>query len=303
MDPTAMDQLKALLKPELLVYAAACVGVFQIIWRVFQWAAVLPSIPKWSVPLAMVPTAFALALRESQIHPFVGTTRMLADDWAVQGMLLLAVMLGGWLAGYIAFNDSATSGEGASGAIRRTVAPLTVIGAMLLSFALSTAASAEEPASVLRWDPKRVSVGVTGSGAIHGVEDGRPIGSSFRLDAYGNWNLSTHLNAFVGVDQDFADELTNWKAGGSGQLVGTDDSDNFSLFIGAYYVKRTGDGAAAFQFRESWEAYIQGAQVVARSKGGRKWLALVGGARFDPNNNVPTGLLGLRVQGLGGSKR
>jgi len=296
-----MTDLSTLLKPDLLGVGAAFVIVFQVIWKVFSIANPLPTFPKWLIPLAMIPTAFWLAWTEGHIHPAApGEPITLASAWAIQGAFLLAVMLGGWLGALAAFDTGMTE-PGTPSASKSLGTGLMVGLAMLLLGSTVLPAGADDGVTTLRWSPKRINVGVSGWGVVHDAPQGAAVTSSARADVYAGWNLSRHLSASVGVDHDFStSSLTNWKAGGSAQLAGFEESENFSLFMGAYYVHRDGEGAAAFQYQDSWEAFLSGAWNVAKTKAGRRWLAVVASGRYDPNNDYPTAMLGLRVQAFGG---
>lgn len=302
LDPNTINQF---IKPALLLMGGAFVFTFQVVWRVFLWAEVLPTIPKWAVPLAMLPTAFLLAWRESVINPANPlVTRQLADDWLIQGWFLLAIMLGGWLGTVIAFN----SGSGEDRAVKSGKGGALVasfVGAFLLwAFLLSGASPASaQPSGPLRWDPARLSMTVSGGGVVHGFGgEGKPVGSSFAGDVALSWNLSRTLNAFLAQEYEVASEVGKFKAGGDAQLDGTMPGDRFALFMGAYWAKRFGPGADAFLYRESWELYLLGAWSVAETKSGRKWLAVAASGHYDPNNDVKSGRLFLRARPFGGKQ-
>jgi hypothetical protein len=103
-----VDQISGLVKPELLAVGGAMVIVYQTAWKVFLDTEALPTVPKWVIPLLMIPSGFVLAYAEHSIHPAdPAATRMLADFWWVQGFFLVGVMLGGWVGASKIFENPA----------------------------------------------------------------------------------------------------------------------------------------------------------------------------------------------------
>lgn len=166
-----MEQIAQLLKPELLTVGGALVIVLQVVWKVFYEAKALPTIPKWLVPLAMVPLALGLAWREHVIHPAdPAATKLLADEWIVQGLFLLGIMYAGWLGMTAAFAPPAAGATKAqNGTLQPRLGAFWILVALtaFLAASPSVVAAQTETDSLSAFSLTRLAGGIQVGGVIH----------------------------------------------------------------------------------------------------------------------------------------
>lgn len=290
-----MDQITPLLQNDLAALLMPIMLGVRALYTLFLIKDGLPTLPRVVIPVALLLLAEGLAYSNAGLQPDAAAT--LAGLWWVQGLLFwIGLLLSDAAAGLI-YGKAQDASKSAAGGLK-----LLIAGALGVGLLFGPTAALADSTDVLRWDPKRLSGGVTVWGVVHGLQDGEPAQSSLDAGAYINWNLSRRLNVSAGADHDFTLDYQQYRAGATAQLHGDRPQDRFHLFMGAYYVHYDGQGATAFPDRDSWQAMIQGAWTLAETRAGRKWLAAILSGRYDPVNDHTFGQLGLRVQAFGGSR-
>lgn len=144
-------------------------------------------------------------------------------------------------------------------------------------------ASANPPA----WSWERVAAGVDAQGAIMTNTAGER--SAFLPGAFVTYSATSAMALAATVQRDFAGEQTFARGGIRFLLAGY---DRFQLGAGADLIAY--DGVEGLTDETSWEVGLFGSYPVVQNLEGRTQVWGVISARFDPENERQTYLIGLR---------
>jgi hypothetical protein len=150
------------------------------------------------------------------------------------------------------------------------------------------------PASPPLLSLDRISFGFTAWGVVYDVA-GDNDGSGFETGSHLSYNVSERLLLFTAADRNWEREWTETRFGGSVKLYGDRPADRFAVTLGAnltYYDERP------VEDRWSWQAVAEVNAGVDLAR----WFTAVGGRRHDPENDVGSNRLGLRVEPVIGLK-